>query len=353
MSAQRGGVESFLMNYVGNMMDEENVFEFVFFDSVPSFFPDSVVGSCRYFVVPSRTKNWWKFYKGLRAIVRTGGYDVLWYNACTLSDITLVKLAAKYQVPCRIVHSHNSENMGNKLAGILHNIHKKQIGAYTTECFACSEGAAAFMFPQGTKDIRIINNAIVAENYRFDVAVRQRIREELGLKEELLVGHVGRFHMQKNHVFLIEVFQNVVQKNPSAKLLLVGDGGLKEQIRQMAKERGIIDHIIFLEKRTDVNALLQAMDVFLFPSLFEGLALALTEAQAADLPCVVADTIPEAAILTEKVSVVPLERPAEEWADRVLESAARYADRKDQSGLIRQKRYDIAENAELLKQYIH
>lgn len=353
MSSQRGGVESFILNYVGNMMDEENVFEFVFFNSVPDFFLDSPVGKCKYYIVPSRTKNWWRFYNGLKSIVKNGGYDVLWYNACTLSDVTLVKIADRYKVPCRIVHSHNSENMGNKLVGILHNIHKRRIMDYITESFACSAGAAKFMFPSSVKNIRLVNNAIVAEKYKFDAEVRERIRANLKLNNELLLGHVGRFHNQKNHMFLIEVFGEVVKKNPMARLLLVGDGGLKEQICQKAKAKGIFDYIIFLEKRTDINELLQAMDVFVFPSLFEGLALALTEAQAADLPCVIADTIPKEAILTEKVSVISLEKSPKEWANLILESARKYQNREDRVNLLKQKQYDIVENAEMLKKYIN
>lgn len=352
MSSQMGGVESFLMNYVGNMMDEENEFEFVFFNSVPEFFLDSPLGCCKYYIVPARTKNCWKFYSGLKAIVKKGNYDILWYNACTLSDITLVKIAAKYKIPCRIVHSHNSENMGNKLAGLFHNIHKKCIFKYATEFFACSKEAAIFMFPEYVKNVQIINNAIQVENYKFDNNIRQKVRNNLGLKNEILLGHVGRFHTQKNHEFLIDIFGETVKKRSSVRLLLIGDGSIKRKIQQLAKDKEIFDRIIFLEKRTDVNELLQAMDIFVFPSLFEGLGLALIEAQAADLPCVIADTIPEAAILTEKVSVLSLDSPAKEWADTVLESAEKYHNRNDRVELLKQKRYDIAENAELLKKYI-
>ena len=352
MSSLMGGVEAFLINYVEQMMDEENVFEFVFFNTVPEVVEKTELKKCKYHVVPSRTRNWFGYYQGLKKIIKEGKYDVLWYNVCTLSDITLLKLAYKYQVPCRIVHSHNSENMGNRIVGILHNIHKKSVSKYATEFFACSEKAADFMFSHKIQNIRIINNAIITEKYKYDKGIRETVRKNLGIKDEMVVGHVGRFHMQKNHFFIMEIFRQLTLLEGACKLMLIGSGELKEQIVEIAKQEQMEESIIFLDNRMDVNELLQAMDVFLFPSLFEGLGLALVEAQAADLPCVISDTIPEAAILSKKVFPMSLESPAIEWAKKIME-CAQNNNRSNQVELLREKHYDISENAILLKEYLN
>lgn len=351
ISEQMGGVESFLFNYVGKMMNDENRFEFIFFDTVPDFFHESVLKNCKYYVVTSRTRNYLKYIQGLDKILKDGKYDVLWYNVCTLSDITLLKLAKKQNIPCRIVHGHNSENMGGKLVGVLHWLHKKEVMLYSTENFACSDKAAEFMF--GTKNgVEIVNNAIEVSKYKYNETVRNKVRNELNITDELVIGHVGRFHTEKNHVFIIKVLKQIVQLNNSVKLILIGDGSLKKRIISYAKEKGVFENIIFLEKRTDVNELLQAMDVFLFPSLFEGLGLALIEAQAADLPCVISNTIPDAAILTEKVVIKSLNDSPADWAKTLLNCGKDKA-RKDRELLLRQKGYDIQDNADMLIKYIN
>ena len=150
----------------------------------------------------------------------------------------------------------------------------------------------------------------------------------------------------------LKVLKEIVRLNNNVKVILIGNGTLKEKIISYAQESGVLDNIIFLEKRTDVNELLQTMDVFLFPSLFEGLGLALIEAQAADLPCVISDTIPKAAILTEKVVIKSLNETPEEWAKAVL-SCSENKERKDRELLLKQKKYDIQENAEMLVKYIN
>lgn len=351
ISSQFGGVESFLINYVGGMMDSDNQFEFVLFERVPSFFEESVLKKCKYYIVPTRTKRPIEYYRKLTKIIKNGNYDILWYNACTLSDITLVQIANKYGVPCRIIHSHSSANMGSNLVGILHQIHKRNIEKYITEAFACSKEAGEFMFPKKVDNITVINNAIQAQKYRYSEETRKKIRDELQVENEILIGHVGRFHQTKNHVLIIKVFSEILKLNSSAKLVLVGEGNTKEDIIQLAKEEKVFDNIYFLGKRMDVNELLQGMDVFLFPSLFEGLAISLVEAQAADLPCVISDTISKSTVLTDKIVALSLDDAPDKWAKAVLDSARKWK-REDRIALIEDKGFDIEENARKLKNYL-
>ena len=352
ISSQLGGVESFLINYIGEMMKSDDQFEFILFEKVPDFYKESVLKKCKYYIVPTRTKHLIEYHRKLAEIVKNGNYDVLWYNACTLSDVTLVKIAAKQGIPCRIIHSHSSANMGNKLVGILHRLHKKNIEKFITEAFACSKEAAEFMFPKKLDNITIINNAIQAQKYRYNEDIREKVRMEWNVTDEIVIGHVGRFHQTKNHTFIIKILAEVLKLNPSARLVLVGEGNTKEEIIQLAKEENVFDNIYFLGKRMDVNELLQGMDIFLFPSLFEGLAISLVEAQASDLPCVIADTISQSTILTEKIVALSLNDTPEKWAKTVLDYAKKW-NREDQVTLIEDKGFDIGENARRLTNYLN
>lgn len=353
ISSRMGGVESFVINYVSAIQDKDNHFELILFDTIPDFLEKTPLRACKKHVVPSRTKNPILFYLGMKKILKEGNYDILWYNVCTLSDITLLKLAKKYWVPTRVVHSHAAANMAGKLVGILHEKHKKELEKYATDYFACSQMASEFMFPKTVLDkkvVQIINNAINAKKYSYNELIRENARKSLGIKEELLVGHVGRFHFQKNHAFLIEVMKHVIRMDRAVKLLLVGEGELKKQIIAQVKQAGIEKNVIFLEKRTDINELMQAMDVFVFPSIVEGLGLVLVEAQAADLPCVLSDTIPNEVYLTSKLFPMSLSDSAEKWAVTILQSA-KDKKRVNQYPLVLQKGFDIYDNAEQLKEY--
>lgn len=351
LSSQWAGVEAFIFNYIKNMEKIDNTirYEFVLFDKVPDYFEDSFLKNHEVHIVPTRLRRPIAYYNKLKKIVRQGQFDIIWYNACTLSDITLLKIAKKYRVPCRIVHSHNSENMGGKFVQCLHTIHKKAIGRIATDFFACSKEAGEFMFSERIckKDMQIVKNAICVEKYVFNSEIRQTKRRSLGIQEELLIGHVGRFHFQKNHDFIIKVFNHVLLMHENSKLLLIGEGELKEKIINESKKLGIFDKIIFLEKRKDVNELIQAMDVFLFPSRFEGLGIALIEAEASDLPCIISDKIPDEAKLTKKIRSFSLQESPKVWADAILEES-KNSTRKSQEKVFKEKGYDISYNAKIM-----
>ena len=351
LSSQYAGVESFIFNYIENMerINENIKFEFLLFDKIPEYLSASFLESHEVHIVPTRTMKPIAYYNGLKQIIKKGHYDIIWYNVCTLSDITLLKVAKKYGVSCRIVHSHNSENMGGKIAGILHNIHKREIEKVATHFFACSRVAGEFMFPEkvSKNEMKVVKNAIPVKKYIFDLGIRKRIREILGIRDELVIGHIGRFHFQKNHDFILDVFDELLSLHANSKLLLIGEGPLKQNIIDKSKNLKIYDKIIFLEKRADVHELLQAMDVFIFPSRFEGLGIALIEAEASDLPCVIADTIPREARLINKIKVLSLDKSPVVWAKTVLE-ASKKSIRNSQEDIFKEKGYDVTLNAKML-----
>lgn len=229
------------------------------------------------------------------------------------------KNSQKNGVRVRIAHSHNkSQDKNLKYPIKLYS--KRLIPKYATHLLSCGKEAGDWMF--NGKPYTILNNAIDAQSYRFDKQIREEMREQLGFnQEDFVIGHVGRFNPQKNHNFIIDVFNFVHKKNTAAKLVLVGTGDGQKAIKEKVESLALSDSVLFLGNRTDVNKILQAMDVFLFPSLYEGLPLSIIEAQAAGLPCVISDNVPPECIKTDRVFHYSLEKPLDFWANKIIEAA--------------------------------
>lgn len=216
-----------------------------------------------------------------------------------------------------IVHSHNS----NSNTRYLHFLCRPFLRFFSTDYCACSKAAAQWMF--GYKliakgKVNIINNAIDTKKFVFNERIRDKNRKELKIDNKLVIGHIGRFDYQKNHTFLIDIFKEIHVKNEDTVLMLVGKGELEANIRAKVERLGLSNSVIFSGIRTDIPDLLQMMDVFLFPSHFEGLGIVLVEAQATGLQCVISDVVPDEAVITDLVKKVSLKQPVTYWADRVL-----------------------------------
>lgn len=322
LSSQRGGVESVILNYCTEALDQGICeFDFVVIDEIPVFAQYLTRYNCRFFVVPNRVKSPRGYKEGLERIFEKHHYDCVWYNVCTLSDITLLKIAKSAGVSTA-VHAHNSKNMGNVLNGILHNLHKKQLDRYVDSYISCSEEAAQFMFPEGTvrtKKWTLLNNAIPLRPLRYSPTICEEIRKQYGLEDNTIIGHVGRFHPQKNHEKILSVFDAYYYFDPSAILVLIGDGELEEQVKKEVDKRGLSDVVLFMGSVENVPEWLSAFDVFLFPSLYEGLPVSLIEAQANGLPCVVSETISEEAIFSNEVRSMSLAAEDSVWAQEIEE----------------------------------
>ena len=227
---------------------------------------------------------------------------------------------------------------------------KKRMMPYLTHLLMCGEESGKWLYGEKNKSRFImLNNAIDAASYTYDLSKRVELRRQLGLADELVIGHVGRFNPQKNHPFLLDIFAALLKKEPNAVLLLVGGGEGMSKMQEKAQELGIAEHVHFLGVRSDVTDLMQAMDVFVFPSLYEGLGIALIEAQAAGLPCVVSDTIPHEAYLTDLVDSESLSAPAEKWAEKIL--AKRAIPRADRRAEIAAHGFDITTEAVKLQEF--
>ena len=251
-----------------------------------------------------------------RFLTRHPEYQIVHIHANSFVYITPLLLAYLKKKPCIIWHSHNTKTGKFPAAKWLHYINRLLFADLPTQRFACSAVAGEWMF--GKKSFHIINNGIDLQSFAYQDSVRKRLQNEFQLDQQLVIGHIGRFVTQKNHRFLIDIFYALYNIYPASKLILIGDGPLKEQILTYVKKLGIQNQVLFMGTRNDVNDLLNVMDIFVFPSLFEGLPITLIEAQANDLPCIISENISDEVCLTKCVRKMSLDASPEQWAQTLL-----------------------------------
>ena len=269
-----GGVESVVMNYYRNI--DRNKIQFHFLcdeDSTDIPYEEIEKLGGKVIVIPPYQKLF-KYQKELYRIFKENNYKIIHSHINALSVFPL-RIAKKAGVPIRIAHSHSTSNKKEWKKNILKMILRPFSKLYANNYFACTEYAGKWLFGKKVverKELNVINNAIDLKKFEFNENTREDLRKELGIKEDVLViGHIGRFMKQKNHEFLIDVFEKAIKQDDNIYLILVGQGPLEDKIKEMAKEKGIEYKILFLGQRNDVNKLYQAMDIFVLPSLYEGL----------------------------------------------------------------------------------
>lgn len=320
---QRGGLETLIMNCYRHIDREKMQFDFIVHREFRADYDDEIEAlGGRIYRLPRLNPFSPGYKKALLTFFRTHPeYKIV---HCHLDCMSALPLAAAKQcgVPVRIAHGHSS-NQDRDWKYPLKRIYMRKIPEVATHFFACSETAGQWMFP-GQK-VTVINNGVETEKFAFNPIVRDAVRRELGLRNELVLGHVGRFVPTKNHDFLIDIFAEVHNRIPSSKLLLMGTGPLETQVKEKISKLGLSDYVEFLGVRSDVNRILQAIDVFVLPSLYEGLALTSVEAQTSGVQCVFSDVIPRECKMTDVVSFVALQASAEVWAQKIVavSSAAR------------------------------
>ena len=305
-----GGVESVIMNYYRHLDHKKIQFDFICDEDSTRIPYDEIkkLGG-RVFLVPKYQKLP-QYLKALEDLFRKNQYRIVHSNVNTLSVFPLYA-AKKAGVPVRISHSHSTSNPKEWKRNIIKNILRPFSKKYATDYFACSELAGRYLFGDKTFDqgkVRIIHNAIDLDKFKFDPEARKKLRKELDIKEKtVVIGHVGRFVKQKNHDFLIDVFNEYHTKSPDSKLLLIGTGPLEEKIEAKVKKLNLSDSVLFLGQREDTNKLYSVMDIFCLPSLYEGLGMVLIEAQMNGLPCVASNEVPKEAKITENISFLPFD----------------------------------------------
>lgn len=292
VNMNRGGAETLIMNLYRNI-DRSKV-QFDFLTCNKGVFDEEIkeMGG-RIHRIPYVTSVGHQGYiKSLQKFFQENqNYRIVHSHMDKMSGFVL-KAAKNKNVPVRIAHSHNTSSEGGPTAKLYKWYAGKQISDNANELYACSNAAAYWLFKKKADSVKILKNGIEQQKFTFTPSIREKVRSSLGIKKDtLLLGHVGRFSLQKNHMFLLELFAEYRKRNSKAKLMLVGDGALKGKIMEKMRELRIEEDVLLLGIRSDINELLQAMDVFVFPSFHEGLPVTLIEAQGAGIPCVISDRI--------------------------------------------------------------
>lgn len=313
------GISSYVMNYYNKFDLSKIHMDFVVVsDNVDDEYRsiiESKGGTIFYIKTPS-LKSMIKDTNNIKNFLKekSSEYDII-HSHVINSGYFFLKYAKKYGMKCRILHSHNttlgSEQFIKKIRNV---IMAKSTVSLTTHRFACSKEAGKYLF--GDKDFDVIHNAIDVQAYIYNEKIRDEYRKELCLEDNIALLHVGRLDTQKNHMFLLETFKKVLEVNSKYKLILVGTGSLEQEIKNRIKELDIEDSVIMLGVRNDVKNILSSCDIFVLPSLFEGLPVVAVEAQSSDIKCILADTITDETKILSDLEFVKLDQEA--WKNAIL-----------------------------------
>ena len=321
-----GGVETLIMNIYRHIDTSKIQFDFALIGGAKGFYDKEVLergGRIYYF---DQRKS---VFRNIYEVIKTQGPFHAVHSHMYFFSGAILLIAKQLRIPVRIAHAHNTY-FGQKYTlkrKAYERIMRTLILKNATHMFGCSSDACKFVFGDSIMDdsrCNVLYNGFDVGAFRYDETKRTDTREKYSLTENLVVGHVGRFEDQKNHVQLIDIFSAIHKKRPDARLLMVGQGINMDSIKEKCKKLGILDAVVFAGAQKDTPSYYSAMDVFLFPSLYEGLGSVLIEAQANGLRCVTSkDTVPDDVNITGGVRFVSLEESPEVWADAVLEQTER------------------------------
>ena len=341
-----GGVEAVAMNYYRHVDHDRVQFDFII-DADSTIVPRGEIESLggRVIEVPPY-QHALEYQKELQSLFRQEQWKIVHSHINTLSVFSL-RAAKKAGVPVRIAHSHSTSGKGEYAKNAVKALLKTQANRYPTERFACSRFAGEWLFGKDA-DFEVVYNAIDLLRFSFNAEARAKTRAELGIDGgQFVVGHVGRFMAQKNHTFLIDAFEQVARRRENAMLLLVGSGDDESDVKRIVKERGLSDRVQFLGQRTDMPELYSAFDLFVLPSLYEGLGLAAVEAQRSGLTCLLSSAIPCEVDVTKECRFLPIDNPTV-WADVICGLTEKSPENRSSIDDSSFAPYDIDVAAELL-----
>ena len=344
-----GGMEAFLMNIYRNIDRTQVQFDFLYHYDKPCYFDAEIerLGGRIYRLGIRTDGNLVRYLRGLDAFFAQHPEYTIVHGHYSGFGMFYNHYAKKHGVRVRIGHSHNTSSETG-LVGTLDRLMSKPFRYGLTDCFACSEPAGEFLF--GNRPFTVVHNGVDTARFAADAQKRAAARAALDLAPDTLaLGHIGRFSQQKNHAFLLELFASYHAQRPQSVLLLAGEGALQEEMRARAGALGVGEAVRFLGLRSDVDMLLQAMDAIVFPSLFEGLPVSCIEAQAAGLPCFLADTIAPEVKLTPDVWFLPITQGTQPWVHALCEALPR--PRRDTRAEIIAAGYDARTEAQKLQAF--
>lgn len=316
-----GGAENMIMNLYRNMDRSVVQLDFLVHTEKKCFFDDEIaaLGGHIYSVPYFNGKNY-KAYKQALDKLFSDHPEIAVVHGHLGSCANIYLGVAKKHGCFTIAHSHNTKPEFS-IKNIIYRLNTFQVRRIADYFVGCSEAAGRYRFGNKIVDksgrYANLNNAIDTEKFLFNPQIRERIREQYGLKDKIVLGHVGRFNYQKNHEFLIDIFQEFLKNHPNAKLMMIGDGELRADIQEKVESIGISKNVIFTGLQRNVNELLQGIDCFVFPSHYEGLPVTVIEAQAAGLPCAISDRITKEVSVTDLVEYIPIDGDVKPWVEAI------------------------------------
>lgn len=316
-----GGVAKLLYDYYRNIDHNKVHFDFVisnYYDK--GIYEDYFTSQgCKIFKIVKKIENKEKYLKQIEEIIRNGDYDVI-HSHYGIFSHEVMEIAKKYGIKKRIAHSHIAYEPIDNFQKLKNIIHRKLAVANTTDLFACGRDAGIYMWGKSAVKngkVHIMKNAVDTSKFAFSNEKRIEKRKVLGVEDKFVIGIVGRLSEQKNYPFLWRVYKKVLEKRNDTALIVVGRGTEEKEIKSLAKKMGIYDKISFLGIRDDVPELLNAMDLFVFPSLYEGLPVVLVENQSNGLMSFASDKITNEMAVTDLVKFLPIEGTEDQWAEEI------------------------------------
>lgn len=352
--SQCGGVNAVVTNYVYHMDYSRVACDFLVFDE-----PDeeirrrlNALGDVKIYVsFKPKAGNILAYWRFIRKFFseHASEYDIIHVHIPN-NAFLLLYYAEKYGIPIRIVHSHNARGADGIVKKIRNFILNKWGLMHANRFFACSKKAGDYLFgADKTKKVQIVHNAIELHKYRFDERTREDIRARLGVGQAFLLGNAGRFAEQKNQMYLLDILWRLRRRGTDCKLLLFGGGPLGTELHGRVEKLGLQEAVIFGGVVSDVWTYLSAMDVFVLPSLYEGMPVVLVEALASGLPCVVSANVTREAALSDRVQFIGLDEP-DEWVFAIETLAGTCGNRGRQTDMAESAAYDICKQAKQLEE---
>lgn len=341
-----GGIEKVIMNYYKYI--NHNDFEFHFYcyeDSKNIPYNEIEKNNDKVLLLPN-IKNVFKYKRKLTKLLIKYNYDISHVHCNTLSFLAL-KCSKKAGIKVRICSNHSTSNRKEFMRNIIKNLLKRYNLKYATEYFACSKYAGDWLYNKN--NYFIMKNALLIDEYKYNINIRNEYRKKLNIKKDaLVIGNISRFVNGKNHKLVIKIFKEIHKKNSNSILCLIGIGPLENKIKKMVKKYNLEDYVLFLGYKEDVNNYYQAFDIFLFPSLYEGLGLVLIEAQISGNLCFASSNVPNEVIITNNIKFISLNKNPTYWSNNILNSYKKY---KRQSHTIEAKKngYDITKEVKKLE----
>lgn len=351
-SMNRGGAENAIMNYYREIDRNLVQFDFLLTDQCKCLFDDEIksLGGKIYRIRPLSLSNPLPYLIDVYRFLKDHREYQIVHSHSSSKSVFPLGIAKLLNIPIRISHSHNSKSEPG-FKGIIRNLLMPFLKVTANVYMSCGEQAANWLYGKKflrTGKVKIIRNVISCDKFRLDLDKRAKIRSALGILEDcIVVGHVARFSEQKNHKFGLEIFNELVKIKPNAVYVMIGDGALRDEITSYANYLGIAQSVKMIGVVDNVYDYEQAFDVFILPSLFEGLPLSIVEAQVSGLPCFTTKgTVSEECSVTNLVHYLPLGN-AKLWADEILKGIRE--PRKDRTEEVKEAGYDNTTSAKALQ----